>query len=177
MENSRWRFSEAIQKVKLLLEKGESCLIVGLPGSGKSTFASQFPDFPPIYTDKYGREDGDNWVLDVSKIPKGKLLYEGQGTGIEDLYKRENIKHLLYMRPSADLFRKAHAAKARDYQGDNPTFKQWFEEMSDLPDDQIKAMIDENQAEFIHFIKPTSLIIIDNDSLRGQVKVGWHEQT
>lgn len=78
---------------QLSLAKPHMLIVVGIPGSGKSFFASQFSDmFNAPYVD-YGRFQGDglgDYMLHELLKTKQTLVIEGRGTTIVD--RRDIIK-------------------------------------------------------------------------------------
>lgn len=167
-------YSKALATVKTLIHSGERCLVAGLPGSGKSHFASQLKEFGPILTDKFGAERDKEWVLDVDKIPRNRRLYEGQGKGIDELAKREGLTLLVYMRPTLATFVSTNEAKLKDYSGDNQYYKDYFKEQTLITQVKLEERIKTNLTHFKSILPWRHVIIVDVD-VKDKITKGWSE--
>lgn len=161
--------------------------ISGMPGSGKSYFASRIPsDKKVLDLDRIGHVVGKKWVADLSKITEVPDFMIGTCDNLSDVRKRlvtvcgdaVFVMHMFWISPSPALWRATNAAKARDLGADKPeSWRISFVANSKLSDAKIIEKDKHARISACAHAFPDSYTIVPNYVANPEqnVKHGWHK--
>lgn len=167
------RTTTSIREALTFARQHKRVLILGPSASGKSFLASKLGGFN---LDKVGYRQGNNWLIDLSKVPDGYNVYEGSFKNIPDILSLLEPHGFIFVRPEINLYMKLNGLKYASYTGSNEVWRQgWLNKSRDKADAQ--SYLDSRMKEIINSVAPAAGrgLIFFNATLENEPMKGWHE--
>lgn len=179
MERREVKVSEFVKEIAKI-SNTSNVIMTGVSGSGKDWLNAKLakPLFP---LDSIGAKKNDKWVIDPSKIPdsaNGSVMGWSDNLGeVADSIREEweGDLVLVWIQPSAEIFKLAQAAKAKDATEKDSSWKKDWAAKAKWSAAKVKTYLDGKLKLVTAKVRPDQLIIVENSSREGAITVGWHQ--